>query len=65
MYVFENGGAKPEHAVHLAPDLDELTCLRYADRFFVFYVSTAKYLRRTAPWPEELPAPWPEEFPGA
>mmetsp|Transcript_14644 Transcript_14644/g.33527 ORF Transcript_14644/g.33527 Transcript_14644/m.33527 type:complete len:1062 (+) Transcript_14644:95-3280(+) len=55
MYVCGNGGARPKHAVLLASDIDEHTCLKYADRFLMFYISTAKHLQRTAPWLEELP----------
>jgi len=55
MYVCGNGGAKPRHATLLVSDIDEATCLKYSDRFLMFYVSTAKHLQRTAPWLEELP----------
>ena len=55
MYVCGNGGARPKHAALLATDIDEETCLKYSDRFLMFYVSTAKHLQRTAPWLEELP----------
>jgi len=55
MYVCGNGGARPMHAALLATDIDEETCLKYADRFLMFYISTAKHLQRTANWLEELP----------
>ena len=55
LYVCGNGGAKPRHAQLLATSLDEEMCLKYIDRFLMFYISTAKHLQRTAPWLEELP----------
>merc|ERR1719261_868302 len=55
LYVCGNGGARPMHAALLASDIDEETVLKYADRFLMFYISTAKHLQRTAPWLEELP----------
>jgi len=55
MYVCGNGGAKPKHAVLLASDIDEVTALRYSDRFLMYYIATAKHLQRTAPWLDELP----------
>lgn len=50
LYVCGNGGSKPQHALLLATDLDDDTCLRYVDRFLMFYIHTADPLTRTAPW---------------
>ena len=55
LYVCGNGGARPAHAQLLASDVDEATCLKFIDRFLMFYISTAKHLQRTAPWLKELP----------
>ena len=54
LYVCGNGGAKPRHADLLASSLDEATALRYIDRFFMYYISTADKLTRTAVWLEQL-----------
>ncbi|MBX3256028.1 MAG: nitrite reductase large subunit NirB [Chitinophagaceae bacterium] len=50
LYVCGNGGSKPQHALLLATDLDDETCLRYIDRFLMFYIRTADPLTRTATW---------------
>lgn len=50
LYVCGNGGSKPQHALLLATDLDSETCIRYIDRFLMFYIKTADPLTRTAPW---------------
>lgn len=50
IYVCGNGGSKPQHAVLLASDVDETTCIKYIDRFLMFYIQTADPLTRTAPW---------------
>ena len=50
LYVCGNGGSKPQHALLLATDIDSKTCLRYIDRFLMFYIRTAEPLTRTAPW---------------
>jgi nitrite reductase (NADH) large subunit len=50
LYVCGNGGSKPQHALLLASDVDEETCIRLIDRFLMFYVKTADPLTRTAPW---------------
>jgi nitrite reductase (NADH) large subunit len=50
LYVCGNGGAKPQHAVLLASDIDSETCIRYLDRFLMYYIHTADRLTRTAPW---------------
>lgn len=55
LYVCGNGGAKPRHADLLAADLDEESCLRYIDRFLMYYVTTADRLTRTSVWLEKLP----------
>ena len=54
LYVCGNGGAKPRHADLLAVSLDEETALRYIDRFFMYYISTADKLTRTAVWIEQM-----------
>ena len=54
LYVCGNGGMKPRHADLLASDLDEETCLRYIDRFLMFYIRTADKLTRTSVWLEKL-----------
>ncbi len=50
LYVCGNGGSKPQHAVLLASDIDSETCIKYLDRFLMFYVKTADPLSRTATW---------------
>lgn len=50
LYVCGNGGSKPQHALLLASDVDSETCIRYIDRFLIFYIRTADPLTRTAPW---------------
>jgi nitrite reductase (NADH) large subunit len=50
LYVCGNGGSKPQHALLLAADIDEATCIKYLDRFLMFYVRTADPLTRTAVW---------------
>ncbi|MFT3682081.1 MAG: nitrite reductase large subunit NirB [Ferruginibacter sp.] len=50
LYVCGNGGSKPQHALLLAMDLDDETCIRYIDRFLMFYIKTADPLTRTATW---------------
>jgi nitrite reductase (NADH) large subunit len=50
LHVCGNGGSKPQHAVLLAIDIDEETCVKYLDRFLMFYVKTADPLTRTATW---------------
>lgn len=54
LYVCGNGGAKPRHADLLAGDLDEDTCIKYIDRFLMFYVMTADRLTRTSVWLEKM-----------
>lgn len=50
LYVCGNGGSKPQHALLLASDLDDETCIKYIDRFLMFYIRTADPLTRTATW---------------
>lgn len=50
LYVCGNGGSKPQHALLLATDLDDETCIKYIDRFLMFYIKTADQLTRTATW---------------
>ncbi|CAL1519794.1 nitrite reductase large subunit NirB [Chitinophaga sp. MM2321] len=54
LYVCGNGGSKPQHAKLLAADLDSDTCIRYIDRFLMFYIKTADPLTRTATWLNKL-----------
>ncbi len=54
LYVCGNGGAKPQHAELLASDLDEETCIKYIDRFLMYYIRTADRLTRTATWFNKL-----------
>ncbi len=50
LFICGNGGSKPQHAQLLATDIDSETCVRYLDRFLMFYIRTADPLTRTAPW---------------
>jgi nitrite reductase (NADH) large subunit len=50
LYVCGNGGSKPQHALLLATDLDDETCIKFIDRFLMFYIKTADPLTRTATW---------------
>ncbi|MGI4750781.1 MAG: nitrite reductase large subunit NirB [Janthinobacterium lividum] len=50
LYVCGNGGSKPQHAQLLASDIDKETCIKYLDRFLMFYIKTADPLTRTATW---------------
>ncbi|CAM9706285.1 unnamed protein product [Ascophyllum nodosum] len=54
LYVCGNGGAVARHADLLATDLSEELCIKYIDRFLMFYVATADRLQRTAPWLDKL-----------
>jgi nitrite reductase (NADH) large subunit len=54
LYVCGNGGAKPRHADLLASDIDEQTCIRYLDRFLMFYIRMADRLTRTSVWLEKM-----------
>jgi nitrite reductase (NADH) large subunit len=50
LYVCGNGGARPQHAKLLVADVDTETCIKYIDRFLMFYIRTADPLTRTATW---------------
>ena len=50
LYVCGNGGAKPQHALLLATDVDKETCVKLLDCFLMFYIKTAEPLMRTATW---------------
>jgi nitrite reductase (NADH) large subunit len=54
LYICGNGGAKPQHAKLLASDIDSETCIKYIDRFLMFYIKTAEPLTRTATWLNKL-----------
>ncbi|MDP6921432.1 MAG: nitrite reductase large subunit NirB [Lutibacter sp.] len=54
LYVCGNGGANPKHAKLLAEQIDNETCIKYLDRFLMYYIRTAAPLMRTAPWLEKL-----------
>lgn len=54
LYVCGNGGAEPKHAQLLATDVDNATCLKYLDRFLMFYIRTAAPLTRTSKWLDGL-----------
>lgn len=50
LFVCGNGGANPAHAVLLASDIDSENCIKYLDRFLIFYIKTAAPLTRTSKW---------------
>jgi len=54
LYVCGNGGANPQHAALLANDIDKETCIKYVDRFLMFYMRTAEPLTRTSKWLSQL-----------
>ncbi|MEZ5323181.1 MAG: nitrite reductase large subunit NirB [Microthrixaceae bacterium] len=54
LWVGGNGGMRPRHAELLAEDLDDVTLVRYIDRFLMYYVRTADRLQRTASWIESI-----------
>ena len=54
LYVAGNGGANPKHAILLAEQIDNDTCIKYLDRFLMYYIRTAEPLMRTAAWLEKL-----------
>jgi len=54
LYVCGNGGAKPQHAQLLVNDVDSETCIKFIDRFLMFYIKTAEPLTRTAAWLNKL-----------
>ena len=54
LYVGGNGGATPKHAILLAEQIDNQTCIKYLDRFLMYYIRTAAPLQRTAAWLDKL-----------
>ncbi|MFN0050112.1 MAG: nitrite reductase large subunit NirB [Cytophagales bacterium] len=54
IFVCGNGGSKPQHALLLATDVSEENCIKYIDRFLMFYTKTAEPLTRTATWLNKL-----------
>ncbi len=54
LYICGNGGANPKHAVLLAEQIDRATCIKYLDRFLMYYIRTAGPLVRTSTWLEKL-----------
>jgi nitrite reductase (NADH) large subunit len=54
LYVCGNGGMKPRHADLFATDLDDVTLIKYIDRFLMFYIRTADRLQRTSTWMDNL-----------
>ncbi|KAF9337011.1 hypothetical protein BGZ91_009690 [Linnemannia elongata] len=54
LFVCGNGGAQPKHAVLLVADVSEANCIKYLDRFLMFYIATADKLTRTSKWLEKL-----------
>lgn len=50
LYICGNGGSNPAHAVLLAGDIDNETCIKYLDRFLMYYIKTAGPLTRTSKW---------------
>ena len=50
LYVCGNGGSRPQHAKLLVADINTETCIKYVDRFLMFYIKTADPLTRTATW---------------
>ena len=50
LFICGNGGSKPQHAQLLASDIDSETCIKYLDRYLMFYIKTADPLTRTATW---------------
>ncbi|WP_236977762.1 nitrite reductase large subunit NirB [Membranihabitans maritimus] len=54
LYIGGNGGANPKHAQLLAEQIDNETCIKYIDRFLMFYIQTAAPLTRTSKWLEKV-----------
>lgn len=54
LFVCGNGGANPAHAILLAADIDKETCIKYLDRFLMYYIKTAGPLTRTSKWLQSL-----------
>ena len=45
---------RPKHALLLAEQIDNETCIKYLDRFLMYYIRTAAPLMRTAAWLDKL-----------
>ncbi|MCP4481537.1 MAG: nitrite reductase small subunit NirD [bacterium] len=54
LYICGNAGTNPRHAELLASSIDKDTCIKYLDRFLMFYIYTADKLQRTSSWFEQL-----------
>ena len=54
LYVCGNGGITPAHAVLLASDASTQDCIKYLDRFLMYYIRTAGPLTRTSKWLTQL-----------
>jgi len=54
LYLCGNGGMKPRHADLFASDLDDVTLIKYIDRFLMFYIKTGERLQRTSVWMDNL-----------
>jgi nitrite reductase (NADH) large subunit len=54
LYLGGNGGAKPRHGDLFASDIDKETCIKYIDRFLMYYIETAPPLTRTSTWMDAL-----------
>ncbi len=54
LYICGNGGANPKHGLLLAEKIDKASCVKYLDRFLMFYIRTAGPLVRTSTWLEKL-----------
>ena len=54
LYVCGNGGANPKHALLLAEQIDNETCVKYLDRFLMYYIRTAAPLTRTSVWLDKI-----------
>jgi len=50
LFICGNGGSKPQHAQLLASDINSEACIKYLDRYLMFYIKTADPLTRTATW---------------
>lgn len=54
LYLGGNGGMKPRHGDLFATDLDDVTLIKYIDRYLMFYIRTADRLQRTSVWMDNL-----------
>jgi nitrite reductase (NADH) large subunit len=54
LYVGGNGGSKPQHGQLLANDISENDCIKFLDRYLMYYIKTAEPLTRTANWLNKL-----------